>query len=169
MNTFHRSLRTIGQPAAILGAAMLLGLGGCNNAPEAPTGEPAASVTSGLTVTNARLVLAPVSGNPAAVYFDLSYSGADALTLSGVTVEGAGMTMVHQTVEKDGAMTMSGADPIALTNGTNVAFAPGGMHVMAMEPSADWAPGETVNVTLTLSDGSTHSFPASVRAAGEAR
>ena len=169
MTSFHSALRAIRQPAAILGAAALLSLAACNSAPEAPASETAASEAGGLTVTNARLVLAPVSGNPAAVYFDLSYAGSGDVTLAGVTVEGAGMTMVHQTVEKDGAMAMMGADPIALTKGANVVFAPGGLHVMAMEPSADWSPGGTVNVTLTLSDGTTYSFPATVRAAGEAR
>lgn len=169
MISFHRALRTIRQPSAIIAAVALLGLAACDNAPAAPAGEAATSAVTSLTITNARLVLAPVAGNPAAVYFDLSYAGAGDVTLAGVTVEGAGMTMVHQTVEKDGAMAMMGAEPIALTNGANVVFAPGGLHVMAMEPSADWAPGGTVNVTLTLSDGTTHSFPATVRAAGEAR
>jgi hypothetical protein len=64
---------------------------------------------------------------------------------------------------------MMDAEPIALTTGTPVTFAPGGMHVMAMQPSEAWKPGETVKVTLTLSDGTTHSFDAAVRAAGEDR
>ncbi len=153
-----------------IAAFSLLGLAACNPGEAgAPTGAETATFVKGVSITNPRLVLAPVAGNPAAVYFELSYAGEDGATLSSVTVEGAGMSMIHQTVEKDGAMTMMDADPIALTTGTPVTFAPGGMHVMAMQPSDAWKPGDTVKVTLTLSDGATHSFDAPVRAAGEDR
>lgn len=154
-----------------LGAISLLGLAACNNDVAAPASDAAseAAAQNGVTVSNARLVLAPVTGNPAAVYFDLSYSGDANLTLTQVMVEGAGSSMIHQTVEKDGAMSMMGAEPIALSASAPVAFAPGGLHVMAMQPSDAWKPGDMVKVTLTLSDGTTHSFDAAVRAAGEAR
>jgi periplasmic copper chaperone A len=153
-----------------IAALGLLGLAACSGEKaDAPTDAAAPVLVKGVSITNPRLVLAPVAGNPAAVYFDLSYAGDAGITLSSVTVEGAGMSMIHQTVEKDGAMSMMDADPIALTTGTPVNFAPGGMHVMAMQPSAEWAPGGTVKVTLTLSDGTTQSFDAAVRAAGEER
>lgn len=165
MRSFQRAA------AALLGAGMLLALAACSGATDAPANETeiAATPAAAFAITNARLVLPPVAGNPAAVYFELSYSGEANLTLDAVTVEGAGMSMMHQTVEKDGAMTMSDADPITLAKGTNVAFVPGGMHVMAMQPSDAWTPGGSVNVTLTLSDGTTQTFPAEVRAAGDAR
>ena len=159
---------------AIMGTASLLGLAACNPG-EADAPPPVGAATDapvlvkGLSITNPRLVLAPVSGNPAAVYFDLSYAGDADVTLTSVTVEGAGMAMIHQTVEKDGAMAMMDAEPIALVTGTPVTFAPGGMHVMAMQPSEAWTPGGTVKVTLTLSDGTTQSFDAAVRAAGDDR
>jgi len=153
-----------------IAAFSLLGLAGCNQGEaDAPTDAATQVLVKGVSITNPRLVLAPVAGNPAAVYFDLSYAGDAELTLSSVAVDGAGMSMIHQTVEKDGAMMMMDAEPIALTTGTPVTFAPGGMHVMAMQPSEAWKPGETVKVTLTLSDGTTHSFDAAVRAAGEDR
>jgi hypothetical protein len=122
-----------------------------------------------ISIDNARLVLAPVSGNPAALYFDLSYSGPSDQTIASIAIEGAGMSMIHQTAQNNGAMSMMEAAPIALVNGKTVAFAPGGLHVMAMQPSADWKAGERVNVTLTMSDGSTNVFPADIRAAGDAR
>jgi periplasmic copper chaperone A len=151
---------------AILLAACLPGLAACSGANE---GETQASAAAGLTVSNARVVLAPVAGNPAAVYFDLSYSGAPGVTLTGVAVEGAGMTMIHDYAESKGTMTMIKAESVALTKGTPVTFAPGGLHVMALKPSATWKAGDKVNVTLTLSDGTSHTVAAAVRAAGEER
>jgi copper(I)-binding protein len=122
-----------------------------------------------LTVSNARLVLPPVAGNPAVVYFDLSYSGAPGVTLENVTVEGARMTMIHDNVEKDGKMQMVMADAVPLAQGAPVSFKPGGLHVMAMEPSDALKAGGTAKVTLTLSDGTTATVDAPVRAAGDER
>ena len=158
-----------GAASAVVAASMLI-LAACNPAETtAPTDAQSATLVEGVSITNPRLVLAPVSGNPAAVYFDLSYAGEPGVTLTSVTVEGAGMSMIHQTVNKDGAMTMTEAEPLGLSVDTPLTFAPGGMHVMAMQPSDAWKPGGTVKVTLTLSDGTTHSFDAPVRAAGEER
>jgi len=152
---------------AILLGASLATLAACSGEADAPT--QAGEAAAGLTVSNARVVLAPVAGNPAAVYFDLSYSGAAPVTLTSVVVEGAGMTMIHDYAESAGKMQMTMAGPITLAEGAPVTFAPGGLHVMAMEPAADLVAGGTAKVTLTLSDGTSATVDAPVRAAGEER
>jgi hypothetical protein len=154
--------------AAGLSVAML-GLAACSGDAEAPAAEAVAGQVPGMTITNARLVLAPVSGNPAAVYFDLSYEGEQGLTIRKADVEGAGMTMMHDYGEYDFKVQMMEALPVALTKGTKVAFKPGALHVMAMEPPASLKPGDKVKVTLTMSGGATQVFEAEVRAAGEER
>jgi hypothetical protein len=155
-----------------LALAALTGLSACSPEAETPAGDTAAAsatASAGLTVSNARLVLPPVAGNPAVVYFDLSYSGAPGVTLENVTVEGARMTMIHDNVEKDGKMQMVMADAVPLAQGAPVSFKPGGLHVMAMEPSDALKAGGTAKVTLTLSDGTTATVDAPVRAAGDER
>jgi copper(I)-binding protein len=156
-----------GAVAAGLAAAML-GLAACGDAAEAPA-EAVAGQVPGLTITNARLVLAPVAGNPAAVYFDIAYEGEQGLTIRKADVEGAGMTMMHDYGEYDFKVQMMEALPVALTKGAKVEFKPGGLHVMAMEPAATLKPGDKVKVTLTMSGGTTQVFEADVRAAGEER
>jgi periplasmic copper chaperone A len=151
-------------------AGLLLTVSACSGEPEA-TGTAASTpgMVDGLNVTNARLVLNAVKANPAAVYFDLSYTGDKGLTVRKADVEGAGMTMMHDYGEYDYKVQMMEALPVALKKGTEVSFKPGGLHLMAMEPSADWAPGGTVKVTLTMSGGTTHSFDAAIRGAGDER
>ena len=149
-------------------AAAMLGLAACGGEAEAPA-EAVAGQVPGMTISNARLVLAPVAGNPAAVYFDLDYQGEQGLTVRKADVEGAGMAMMHDYGEWDGKMQMMEALPIGLTKGTKVEFKPGALHVMAMEPPATWKPGDKVKVTLTMSGGTTQVFEAEVRAAGEER
>ncbi|MGB3712370.1 MAG: copper chaperone PCu(A)C [Erythrobacter sp.] len=145
-----------------------LALSACGEEAAAP--EPAAEgVVPGIEVSNARLVLPPVEGNPAAVYFDLAYTGDRGISISGADVEGAGDTEVHDMMEYDFEMTMAQANDIALTNGTEVTFEPGGLHVMAFDLPQGLEAGDDVEVTLRISGGSRHRFDAEVRAAGEER
>ncbi|MEQ5786663.1 copper chaperone PCu(A)C [Erythrobacter sp. NFXS35] len=155
--------------AARLGLAAMLGLAACGGETETAATEAVAGQVPGMTISNARMVLPPVAGNPAAVYFDLAYEGDRGLTIRKAEVAEAGSAMMHDYGEYDFKVQMMEALPIALTTGTKVAFEPGGLHVMAMEPSADLAPGDKVTVTLTMSGGATQVFQADVRAAGEER
>lgn len=151
--------------AIVLGAAAI-GLGACSDV-VGPVSQAGAALN--VTISNARVVMAPVSGNPAAVYFDLSYSGPAGVTLDAVDVEGAGMTMIHDYAESAGKMQMVMIDAVPLAQGTPVSFAPGGLHVMAMDPSGALKAGGTTKVKLTLSDGSGISVDVPVRSAGEDR
>lgn len=165
MNPIFRALL----PAC--GAALLASLAACSNGSDSANrdGASTAAAAAGLTVADARVVLAPVGGNPAAVYFDLTYNGSPGVTLTGVDVEGAGMTMIHDYGESAGKMQMIMADSVPLADGASVRFAPGGLHVMAMDPGSDLKPGGTAKVTLSLSDGTTKVVEAPVRAAGDER
>lgn len=158
-------MNTIRQAAmAIALGVSIPGLVACADSADAP-----AQSANGLTVSNARVVLAPVAGNPAAVYFDLAYNGTNGVTLDSVTVEGAGMAMIHDYAETAGKMQMTMADAVPLSADAPVTFAPGGLHVMAMEPTTALAAGGIAKVTLTLSDGTSTTIDAPVRAAGEDR
>ena len=151
-----------------LGAGAMLALSACGG--EAEVAEaPVEGVIEGVTIENARMVLAPVEGNPAAVYFDFAYEGDRAFSLGRVEVEGAESALIHQFSEYNLEMQMMEALPIAVTGGTTVEFKPGDYHVMAMNPSADLRPGGSTTVTLKVSGGDTHEFEAEIRAAGEER
>ncbi len=151
--------------AGALAATMALGACGETEAPV----EKVEGVVPGLTVTNARMMLAPVEGNPAAVYFDVAYEGDRGISISGAEVEGAASATVHDMMEYNFEMTMAEAGPIAVTNGSEITFEPGALHVMAFEPSADLQPGGKAEVTLKISGGDRHKFEADIRAAGDER
>jgi periplasmic copper chaperone A len=149
---------------------LLLTAAACTGEADAPSAATSAPDTvPGLTVSNARLILNAVSGQPAVVYFDLSYTGDKGLTIRKADVEGAGMTMMHDYGEYDFKVQMMEALPVALRNGTEISFKPGSLHLMAMEPPAEWEPGGTVKITLTMSGGATHSFDADIRGPGDER
>ncbi len=164
MRSFHHTA------LAVLAAAALPGLAACAPEADSPPGDTAtAAATAGLTVSNARVVLAAVAGNPAAVYFDLTYAGPAGVSLTEVDVEGAGMTMIHDYAKTSGKMQMVMADAVPLAEGAPVTFAPGGLHVMAFDPTDALEAGGTAKVTLTLSNGAAATIEAPVRAAGDER
>lgn len=152
-----------------LAAALVMTSACSGEADKAAPAVAAPGTVDGLTITNARLVLNAVKANPAVVYFDVAYEGDKGLSIRKAEVEGAGMSMMHDYVEYDFKMQMTDALPVALTKGTEVSFKPGGLHVMAMEPSPEWAPGGKVKVTLTMSGGATHAFEADIMAPGSER
>ncbi len=79
------------------------------------------------------------------------------------------MTMIHDYAENGGKMAMVMTDAVPLAAKAPVRFAPGGLHVMAMDPSDALKPGSSARVTLILSDGTSTSILAPVRAAGDER
>ncbi|XUU59978.1 copper chaperone PCu(A)C [Erythrobacter sp. HA6-11] len=150
-------------------AALALSLSACGGA-EAPVEEVAeVEGVPGMTIDNARLVLPPVAGNPAAVYFDLAYDGERALTIRKAEVAGAESAMLHEYAEFEGKMQMMEALPIGITKGDKLEFKPGEKHVMAFGIPEDIEAGASVDVTLTVAGGATQTFAAEVRAAGEER
>ena len=120
-------------------------------------------------VENARLVLPPVSGNPAAAYFDITNPGQQALTISSVEIPGTGRTELHQSMEMDGKMMMEGMSGIDVAPGETSSLAPGGMHVMTFDLGDTVTAGSTAEMTITFADGETMTAPITVQAAGDGR
>ena len=161
-------MKRITKNFAVAGAmAAALTLSACGQEAEAPA--PPEGVVPGLEVTDARLVLPPVEGNPAAVYFDVVYNGERGVSISGASVEGANSATVHDMMEYNFEMTMAEAGPVALPAGEAKVFEPGGLHVMVFELGEGFEPGGTAEVTLNISGGARHKFDAEIRAAGEER
>ncbi|HYD24320.1 MAG TPA: copper chaperone PCu(A)C [Croceibacterium sp.] len=150
--------------AAALGLATI-GLAACSEAP-APVEEGAPEAPDGIAVANGRLMLPAVAGNPAAVYFDVSNSGADNRMIRAASVAGAGRSMMHTT---DAEAGMQETLQVMVPPGETVKFEPGGTHVMAMDLADTVTAGGEAEVTLTFVGGDKVSFPAAVRAAGDER
>ena len=149
--------------SAIALAIAALGPTACGEAPEQAVAGPEAP--EGISVTNGRLMLPAVAGNPGAVYFDIANSGTANRMIRAASVAGAGSAMMHTTVDDAMQETLQ----VMVQPGETVKFEPGGHHVMAMSLADTVAAGGTAEVTLTFVGGDKVSFPAEVRAAGDER
>jgi periplasmic copper chaperone A len=145
-----------------------LGLASCGSEPveTAPEGVP------GVSVTDARLVLPAVKGNPGALYFNLAYGEpgtAPRVGLSRVEIAGAESTMLHAYGEWSGQKVMEEMIPPVIAKGETLKFEPGGKHVMAMGLAETLAAGGSTEVTLTFAGGDKVSVPATILGAGDER
>lgn len=154
--------------SAFLLAAASLSLGACGQQENGNVTNGLPGGAGSMTVRNAKLVLPPVAGNPAAVYFDLSNDGIDPKTISSVSVEGAEMAMMHDVIDEDGVKRMVAMEPLTLELGDSVSFERGGKHVMAMKLDGNVKAGDSVEVTLSFANGEALPFQAEVVAAGQA-
>jgi len=147
----------------ILGALALtiasLGPAGCG---EGAAVEAEDTATAGIEITNARLMLPAVAGNPGAVYFDVVNSSDSNMVIRAASVADAGSAMMHTGDMQEMTQVMVGP-------GETVKFEPGGQHIMAMDLADTVTAGGKADVTVTFVGGDEVTFPAEVRAAGDER
>jgi copper(I)-binding protein len=136
--------------------APLMLVAGCSAQPQTPV------------VADAYIRLAAVPGRPAAAYF-LLHGGAKDATLLKVEAAGVPRAELHGSrMTANGMATMVSLPNVPVPAGTDVAFAPGGRHVMLFDVPASVTPGATVPLTLRFADGGSAAVPAKVIAAGDA-
>lgn len=155
----------------LLSAATLalatIALAACGEDPAPVEGAPEAP--EGISVSNARLMLPAVSGNPGAVYFDIENASEKDVMIRAAAVEGAGSTVLHQMGTWNLQPSMDEIFTVPLKAGETVNFEPGGLHVMANDLADTITAGGETEVTVTFVGGDKISFPAEVRAAGDER
>ena len=135
------------------------------------TGDAEVDSTSqgGISVTDGRLILPAVAGNPGAVYFTVHNDGERDSFIRAASVAGAQSAVLHQMAMWNGEMTMQEEFQIPVLAGSELKFEPGGLHVMANELDESLAAGGNTEVTLTFIGGRTATFPVEIRAAGDDR
>jgi copper(I)-binding protein len=97
-----------------------------------------------------------------AVFGTFSTAGPAPVTVVSAQTSASPRTELHEVVAgSDGAMTMRPkGDGFVIEPGTPHVLAPGGDHIMIMDLASPIRPGDQVDVTLSLSDGSTTRFTA---------
>ena len=142
-------------------AAVALGLGALALGACSQDATEAEEAVAPLSVTEGRLFLPAVEGNPAAIYFNLTNDSDRAIAVRKAEVEGAARAEMHDYLDVDESV-MSMVDSVTLEPGETLSFEPGAKHVMAFEVSPDLKPESVTSVTLTMLGGDTMSFDVDV-------
>ena len=106
-----------------------------------------------VAVTDGRMQFI-MSGRPAAGYFTLKNQGQTQLSLTGASAPDCGTVMLHRSTSQGGMARMEMVGSVNVPPGGTVQFAPGGYHLMCMEPRGTLLTGKgTETVTLRFANG----------------
>lgn len=87
-------------------------------------------------------------------FFTVVNAGKTPVTLKGAESAAAGKVEIHQSSTKGGVMSMRRQDNgVVIPAGGQIAFAPGGFHLMLLSLKAAQAQGQKVPVTLVFDNG----------------
>ena len=96
-------------------------------------------------------------------YMKLKNNSAKSLSIVKVKSDIFMQVDIHETVEKNGMMSMQPASPLAIPPGSTVELAPGGIHLMMMQPKQPLKPGDRVSITLQFDNDSTQTLEMTVK------
>ena len=105
------------------------------------------------------------AGLPAAGYATLVNAGDTPVSLVGVSSPDYGTVMIHRSLDRGGMERMVMVHAIPVPPHGRAALAPGGYHLMLMQPRHAIRPGMQVSVRFEFSDGSTIDVAMPVRPA----
>ncbi|HSN19638.1 MAG TPA: copper chaperone PCu(A)C [Usitatibacter sp.] len=119
-----------------------------------------AASAADLHVSDAWIRLLP-GGAPSAGYFTLHNDSPVDVRLESAASPDFGEVSMHRTVEEAGSARMEPVDEAVVPAHGELRFAPGGYHLMMMQPKPGLKPGAQAVVALRLSGGRTltASFP----------
>lgn len=106
-----------------------------------------------LGVFDAWIRAAPPGANMLAGYATLKNTGDEPVVILTVQSDAFRMASLHRTVIEEGVARMRELHRLKIAPGETVQFAPGGMHLMLMQPRHDIATGDKVEMLFMLLDG----------------
>ena len=100
---------------------------------------------------------------PSGGYFTLLNNGPTEIALTGAASPACETLMLHESETTGGMAQMTDVKSILVVPGATLKFAPGGYHLMCMNPTPEMKPGATVFVTLQFLGGKAVMVPFAVK------
>lgn len=88
-------------------------------------------------------------------YLELRNDGDQAVIITGAHSPAFRLVEIHRSVMRDGMMHMIRESRLAVPAHAKLNFAPGGYHLMMIDPRKTLKPGDRVALTLKLANGTT--------------
>ena len=114
-------------------------------------------------VENAWVQLAPPTITVNAVYMEINNPQLRPQTIVSLNADCCAMVMLHNTRKVGDKVVMEHLDYLAIPAQSSVQLAPGGLHIMLMEPHEELTLETKVKLTFNFSDGSTQEFDLDVK------
>jgi len=133
----------------------------------APVALSACADPAPLYVDKAWVQLNPNSDGPASGYFTIHGGGAADARLLRVSSEAAQRIEMHESVEKNGMMTMQAIDSVDVPAKSKVEFAPGGKHLMIFNINPAIVESGKLTMIMMFSNGDRLIVDAVIQKAGQ--
>ena len=114
---------------------------------------PTASEEAGVSARDAWIRETPPGMTMMAGYLELRNNTSLPQVLVAAGSPGFGSVMIHRTIVKDGMASMAHAPQIELKPNASLIFAPGGYHLMLMNPKRTLRAGDSVVINLEFRGG----------------
>jgi hypothetical protein len=100
----------------------------------------------------------PPTAQTGAIYLTVENGTGEDDRVVDVTTDRCGTTELHDTqIDENRVMRMRLAGPelLEVPSGGTLEMAPGGLHVMCLDPPTPFEDGETIGITVTMANGKT--------------
>ena len=107
-----------------------------------------------LEISEARIKNLPPTVPVRAGYMTIHNSSQMAVSIVAIRSDAFANVEIHRSVMQDGMMRMDRVENLEIASGASQQLAPGGLHLMMMQPVEPIQPGDEIEVILQLDDGS---------------
>ena len=122
-----------------------------------------ACASANLDISDAWVKYLPPVVPVRAGYMLVSNNTAQPINITKIESEVFTQIDIHETVEKDGMITMRPVLPFKIPAGKSFTLAPGGLHLMMRNPDHELNPGDNIDVTLHFKSGETQLIKMTVK------
>ena len=113
-----------------------------------------ASAFAELEISQARIKNLPPSVPVRAGYMAIHNPSQIEVSIVAIRSDAFVSVEIHRSVMQDGMMRMDLVESLQIAPGSSLQLAPGGLHLMMMQPVQATRPGEVIEIILQLDDGS---------------
>jgi len=96
-------------------------------------------------------------------YMTIRNAQANAVSIIAIRSDAFASVEIHRTIAEDGMMRMEPVPTLVIEPDSSVQLAPGGLHLMMMNPTQATRPGDVLQIVIELDDGSTQNLNMTVK------
>ena len=96
-------------------------------------------------------------------YMTIRNAQANAVSIIAIRSDAFASVEIHRSIAEDGMMRMELVPTLVIEPDSSVQLAPGGLHLMMMNPTQATRPGDVLQIVIELDDGSTQNLNMTVK------
>ena len=121
------------------------------------------SAIAELDIYNAWIKNLPPAVPVRAGYMTIRNTQANAVSIIAIRSDAFTSVEIHRTIAEDGMMRMEPVPTLVIEPDSSVQLAPGGLHLMMMNPAEPTKPGDVLQIVIEPDDDSTQSLNMTVK------